>query len=170
MKVFISYHRQDSQYKNYIISILEENNIQYYVVPENFNVDGLHHQHIASQIIGNMNDCDILICIVGRLTHTRPHVDWEIHQGLRGGVGVRRGIVAIMLETRGDSKNNINLETFPVRLAQNTNYIVIEQFATIRDRLLKALETARINRSKVRLQTNHGNPVMQLRSGRYFDQ
>ncbi len=168
-KIFISYHRADMEYKNKIIAILREHRYPYYCVNENKNFNGLKHQDIASQICSMMDDCDVLLCIVGKETYTRPHVDWEIHTALKGGVDNRKGIVAVMLENRNDSKNKIDFNSFPNKLQDNLNYIVLEQYATIADRIDVAIDIAIKNSNDAHIQVSHKNPVMQLRSGLYFD-
>lgn len=157
------------KYKNKIIAILREHGYSYYCVNENKNFNGLSHQDIANQICSMMDDCDVLLCIVGKDTYTRPHVDWEIHTALKGGVDNRKGIIAVMLENRNDSKNNIDFNTFPNKLQDNLNYIVLEQYATVADRIDDAIGIAIKNSNDAHIQVTHKNPVMKLRSGLYFD-
>ena len=168
-KVFISFHRADNKYKNHIEAILKENSIPYYCVPDNANFDGLSHQDIADYLCKKMDDCDILLCIVGKETYTRPHVDWEIHNALKGDIGQRKGIVAVLLEKRLDNKNNLCLETFPVRLRENMDYVVLEQYASIRNTIMSAIERAKSNRNNPQIQTTHKRMPMQLRTGKYYD-
>lgn len=168
-KVFISYHRADMKYKKYIETLLCEHGYPFYCVNENKNFNGLSHQNIAIKICSIMDDCDVLLCIVGKETYARPHVDWEIHSALKGDTINRKGIVAIMLENRQDSKNNIDFNTFPTKLQENLNYIVLEQFATIEGRIDYAINTAMENKNNTKIQITHRNPVMKLKSGLYFD-
>lgn len=169
MKVFISYHRADTKAREHIEDLLKDNDIPFYAVPKNVNFDGKHHQYIKDTILQGMYDCDVLLCIVGKDTYTRPHIDWELHEALKGDVNKRRGIVAVMLEKRGDSKNNIDYATFPNRLEDNENYIVIEQYASLQDRLKGALDAALDNSLNKRIQTSNKRKLMQLRSGKYYD-
>ncbi len=74
-----------------------------------------------------------------------------------------------MLETRYDSKNNINYNTFPTKLKDNFDYIVLEQYASIATRIEKAIERANKNRNDIRIQTTHKNRVMELRTDKYYD-
>ena len=169
MKVFISYHRADTKYKEKLVAILKSNGISYYCVPTNANFDGWSHNEIADYIRQELKKCDIFLCIVGKDTYSRPHVDNEIHEALKGAVGKRKGIVAVMLENRLDSKNDINVKTFPVKLAQNLKYIVLEQFSSINDNILRALALADENSKNKSIQTDHSNNVMALRSGKYYE-
>ncbi len=168
-KIFISYHRADNKYKDTIVQILKKYGYHYFSVNENKNFNGWKHQHIADYICSEMENCDILLCIVGKDTYSRPHVDFEIHTALKGDVGERKGIIAVMLETRYDSKNNINYNTFPTKLKDNFDYIVLEQYASIATRIEKAIERANKNRNDIRIQTTHKNRVMELRTDKYYD-
>lgn len=169
MKVFISYHRADTKAREHIEDLLKDNDIPFYAVPKDVNFDGEHHQYIKDTILQGMYDCDVLLCIVGKDTYTRPHVDWELHEALKGNIHTRRGILAVMLEKRGDSKNNIDYATFPNRLEDNEDYIVIEQYASLQDRLKDALDKALDNSRNKDMQVNNSRLPMQLRQGKYFD-
>ena len=169
MRVFISYHRADTKAREHIEDLLKDNGIPFYAVSRNVNFDGEHHQYIKDTILQGMNNCDVLLCIVGKDTYTRPHVDWELHEALKGDIKTRRGVLAVMLENRGDSKNNIDYATFPNRLEDNEDYIVIEQYASLQDRLNDALAAALDNSWNRDIQVNNRRPPMPLRQGKYFD-
>lgn len=169
MKVFISYHRADTKAREHIEDLLKDNDIPFYAVPKDVNFDGENHQYIKDTILQGMIDCDVLLCIVGKDTYTRPHVDWELHEALKGNVNNRRGILSVMLENRRDSKNNIDYATFPNRLEDNEDYIAIEQYASLQDRLKDALDEALDNSRNRYIQVNNRRPPMPLRQGKYFD-
>ena len=169
MKVFISYHRADTKAREHIEDLLKDNNIPFYAVPKDVNFDGEHHQYIKDTILQGMNDCDVLLCIVGKDTYTRPHVDWELHEALKGDTKTRRGVLAVMLEKRGDSKNNIDYANFPNRLEDNEDYVVIEQYASLQDRVKNASDKALNNSRNKDMQVNNSRLPMQLRQGKYFD-
>lgn len=169
MKVFISYHRADTKAREHIENLLKDNDIPFYAVPKNVNFDGENHQYIKDTILQEMDGCDVLLCIVGKDTYTRPHVDWELHEALKGDTKTRRGVLAVMLEKRGDSKNNIDYATFPNRLEDNEDYVVIEQYASLQDRVKNALDKALNNSRNKDMQVNNSRLPMQLRQGKYFD-
>lgn len=169
MKVFISYHRADTKAREYIEDLLKEKDIPFYAVSKNVNFDGEHQQYIKDTILQGMYDCDVLLCIVGKDTYTRPHVDWELHEALKGDIKTRKGVLAVMLENRRDSRNNIDYATFPNRLEDNEDYIVIEQYASLQDRLNDALAAALDNSCNRDIQVNNRRPPMPLRQGKYFD-
>lgn len=168
-KIFISYHRADKKYKDRILDILDEFGYRYFCVDENESFNGWTHQNIANQICSKMEACDVLLCIVGKETYSRPHVDWEIHTALKGGVGNRKGIIAVMLEKRQDSINNIDFDTFPTKLQDNLDYVVLEQYASIDSRMEYAIECALENKDNDSIKVTHKNPVMKLRAGKYYD-
>lgn len=169
MKIFISYHRKDTKYKNRIIDILEANDIDYYCVPDEMNFSGWKHQKISQFISNELKKCEILLCIVGEETYSRPHVDIEIHSALKGDVSNRKGIIVVMLEKRKDNKNNINYSTFPSKLAQNEKYIVVEQFASFHATVIDDIQQALANKNNSKFQITHKNNVMKLRSGKYYE-
>ena len=74
-----------------------------------------------------------------------------------------------MLENRLDNKNNIDYSTFPTRLKDNMNYIVTEQFASIQDKLLEALNKSMENKKNNKIQIINKSPVMKLRTVKYYD-
>lgn len=66
----------------------------------------------------------MLLCLIGKETYSRPHVDHEIHAALKGGIGERLGIVGVHLPKRTDNLQAIELNTFHTKLWENKNYIV----------------------------------------------
>ena len=169
MRVFISYHRADSSYREKLENILTSHNIDYYVVPEEKIFDGKSHEFIKTYIINKMKKCDALICLIGKDTYTRPHVDHEIHAALKGGIKNRKGIVAVMLESRKDRINNIDYGTFPTKIQQNKDFVVLTQFASLHSNISYLLKSAFDNAKDESIEVNHTNPCMQLRSGKYYD-
>jgi len=172
-RIFISYHRQDSDIKDELVELLEENNYYVRSIDEDHIFDGRKHQEIAQICIDEIEDCDITICIIGKETYSRSHVDHEIKATLRGGFDERKGLIAVMLEERGDSKNNTDLDTFPNRIQDNISdefdYVVLEQWASIRDRIVDAIDEAESRRSEnINVKNNRG--LMELRQGRYYSQ
>ena len=73
-----------------------------------------------------------------------------------------------LVETRSDRKNNIDLDTIPVRIAQNLNYIVLEQYASIERRLKFAIDLAIEKSKESKLLVSNNNPQMKLRKGEYY--
>lgn len=149
--------------------MLKTKNISYYAVPEEVSFNGYNHQYIKDQIIANMNDCTILLCLNGKETYQRPHVDWEVYKCLKGEVSRRKGLLAVMLETRDDNKNDIDFSTFPPRIADNINYAVVKQFSSLHNELWNALKEAEKRRNDFNIQINNKRIPMQLRAKIYYD-
>ena len=169
-RIFISYHRQDSDNKDELVELLEENNYDVRSIDVDHIFDGRKHQEIAQICIDEIEECDVTICIVGKETYSRSHVDHEIKTTLRGGFDARKGLIAVMLEERGDSKNNIDLNTFPNRIQDNISdafdYVVLEQWASIRDRIVDAVDEAESRRSE-NINLKNNRDLMELRQGKY---
>jgi len=144
--------------------MLKENSIKHFIVPNDYDPDGKHHQTVKDDIIRKMDKCTVIICIVGTETYSRPHVDWELYNGLKGGPSVRKGIIAVLLEERGDNKNAIESDTFPTRLLKNNNYVIFEQYASINARLEHCIEEAEC-RSRENYAVHNPSP-MPLRNKR----
>lgn len=168
MKLFVSYHLADSRPVAKIKNRLHELNIRYYSVPEDANFSGWHHQQIRDYLFERMSDCDVVLCVIGPRTFSRPHVDNEIHHALHGGAGTRKGIVAVMLENRKDSINNIDFSSFPTRLQRNIEYVVLVQNATLFDNIHYLLyESIRRSNDRSIAVDNTAN-CMQIRNRYYF--
>jgi len=173
MKVFISYHRGDSKYKKQIERMLDKISIKYYSIPINYYFDGKNHEHIADILRDEIKLCSVTICIIGKETYTRPHVDHELYNTLNGGICKRKGLVGVMLENRGDNINNINLFTFPNRIQDNSTekipYVVLTQMASISNKLIDVISEAESKRC-ANFEIDNSATLMQLRKGEYYDQ
>lgn len=162
MKIFISYHLADTKSVNKIKEKLSLNKINYYAVPEDADFTDWHNEEISKFILDKMQDCQILLCVVGKETYKRPHVDYEIHHALKGIVGARLGIVAVLLENRHDSIYNIDYSTFPPRLSDNEEYLVMIQNAGLIEQINDAIIEANQNRKDRNIQVNNKRKCMKL--------
>lgn len=169
MKVFISYHLADTKYVKKIKNKLKMLSIDYYSVPENADFTGQHNEEISKQILQNMDSCQVLLCIIGRETYTRPHVDYEINQALKGGVGKRLGIIGVLIESRKDSIFNIDLATFPPRLSDNMKYVILVQNATLSSRINDCINQAIDNRINRSIEVNNNRKCMKLPNKYYLE-
>lgn len=130
MKVFISYNKMDSKYKERLVRLLDDVNITHYCVPEDITFTGKDFESYYHEFKKELSSCDVVICLIGKNTYNKTHVDFEINEALKGGPSTRKGIVALLLESRKDTKSNINYRTFPVRLVDNmeNGYVITENF------------------------------------------
>lgn len=169
MRVFISYHRADYKYRHKVENILSIAGIDYYAVPENADFNGKKAESIKTFICNRLKKCDVMICLVGEKTYSRPHVDREIHTALKGGVGVRLGIIAVHLPTRHDSLSSIDKNTYPKKLLDNKNYVVWCDYSYLNGNVEYLINTAYQNSLNRKLPTNHSNPCLPLRTTLYYD-
>ncbi len=169
MKVFISYHRTNTKYRRKTENILNQYDLEYYAVPEDTDFNGKSQQYIEDYILRNMEDCDVLLCLIGEGTYTRPHVDREIHCALKGTCNTRKGIVAVYLPKLQDLPKDEKKKIAPVKIQQNKKYVVWSNWRDLNENINELLEDAFANSKNKKLQTNHSNPCMQLRSGKYYD-
>ncbi len=169
MKVFISYHRANAKYRRKVENILNHYDLEYYAVPEDANFNGKSQQYIEGFILNKMEDCDILLCLIGLNTYSRPHVDREIHCALKGTVNIRKGIVAVFLPQLEDLTITGKKQIVPVKLQQNKQYVVWSNWNDLNENINVLLEKAISNSRNKKLQTDHSNPCMELRTGKYYD-
>ncbi len=62
MKVFISYHRADTKFKEKMVEILNDVGISYFCVPAKANFNGWTHNAIADYIRQELLKCDMFLC------------------------------------------------------------------------------------------------------------
>ena len=168
MKIFISYHLADQQRVDRIKNKLIQQNIAFYAVSENANFDGWSNQKISDFILEKMKDCQILLCVVGTETYSRPHVDYELHNSLKGGVGKRLGWIIDLLETRKDSIYNIDYSTFPNRIQDNEHYACMVANASLIDQLVILIQQAKDKRNDPSIQIDNTRQCMLLSQGKYY--
>lgn len=164
MRVFISYHRADHKYRHKVENILKSKNIDYYAVPEDADFNGKKQETIKTFICNKLKTCDVMICLIGNETYSRPHVDHEIHTALKGEPGVRLGIVAVNLPTRKDSINSIDKSSYPKKLIDNKEYVVFCDYMVLNDCVEKLIDRADQNSRNRKLQTKHTNPCLPLKT------
>ena len=169
MRVFISYHRADTAYRRKLEHILQNRGIDYYAVPEDADFNGKKAETIRNILCNKLKKCDVVICLIGKDTYSRPHVDREIHTALKGDIGNRLGIVGVHLPTRIDVLNSIDLNTFPIKLWENREYVVWSDWNELNRCIKNLVEEAHQRSYNSKYQTNHKNACMPLRSKLYYD-
>lgn len=169
MKVFISYHRADTKYRKKLETILKAHQIEYYAVPENADFNGKSNETIRDFTCRHVKKCQVLLCLIGKETYSRPHVDREIHTALRGIVGQRLGIIAVHLPSRSDSLSQLELSTISPKLWDNKNYVVWAYWSEM-DQAIESLVWTAFERANDRsLCTAHTNACMPLKHKIYYD-
>jgi len=150
-------------------SILTSHNIDYYAVPEDADFTGKHNETIRNYTCSKVKKCDILICLIGCKTYSRPHVDREIHTALKGNVGVRLGIIGVLLPTRSDSLSKASFDTIPVKLIDNKDYVVWSDWHVFQNTIDSLISVAFDRSLDSNIQTNHSNPCMPVKSKIYYE-
>lgn len=169
IKVFISYHRADGSYRKKAENILRSHNVEYYAVPEDADFNGQPAESIKTFLCGKVKQCNVLLCLIGKETYRRPHVDHEIHTALKGSPGERLGIVGVHLPRRRDRLQEPDLNTFPKKLWDNKKYVVWSEWNNLNDNILSLLQTAYDRSNDNSYQTTHSNPCLQLRKTLYYE-
>jgi len=121
-KVFFSFHHGDqTEVEDFIYNWSEKENV---FIPralgtfdnDNF-INSNNPDYVMSQIRQNyLGDSTITIVLVGKCTHSRRYVDWEIKSSLRQGeFYIPNGLLGIILPSSGKSAH------LPPRLEENWN-------------------------------------------------
>lgn len=168
MKIFISYHLADQEKVNKIKNKLDKKGISYYAVPLNADFTGWSNQQISDFILSEMWDCQILLCVVGKETYSRPHVDYELHHSLKGGVGKRLGWIVDLLETRHDSIYEIDYSTFPNRIQDNEEYACLVSNASLFTLIEEHMKIANSKRKDPKQVIDNTRPCMPLSKSKYY--
>ncbi len=169
MKIFISYHRKDTSYRKKAENILRHYGIDFYAVPLNMDFNGKTHQYIETFILQNMKDCDVLLCLIGTDTYSRPHVDREIHTALKGDTSSRKGIIGVHLPCRTDDLSDCDLNTFPTKLYENKDYVVWTRWQNLNENIKELIKISLNNAKNIKIKTKHTNKCMELRKSKYYD-
>ena len=170
MKIFISYHLANQNNVDKIRRKLSDAGINFYSVPEDSNFNGWSQQQISDYLIKEMEKCQILLCVVGNETYSRPHVDYELHHSLKGGPGKRLGWIVSLLEERGDSIYNIDYDTYPNRIQDNEHYALLVQNGSLMDYINQLIIDANELRSDPNVEVDNTRNCMPLPRRKYYDE
>lgn len=108
-KVFISYyHKDDQKYKNHLINMKEYNPKtfkwqsifdDYSVHEDEIDDTGLTSERVRQKIRDDyIKLATVMILLCGENTHTRKHIDWEIHAAMfNTNINPKMGIIVINL-------------------------------------------------------------------------
>lgn len=168
MKLFISYHLANQKAVRKIKNKLVDKQIDFYSVPEDADFSGWSHQKINDYILQSMKDCQVLLCVVGKETYSRPHVDHELHHSLKGGVGKRLGWIVCFLEERIDNVNDIDYSTFPARISDNEDYACMVQNASLISKIEELINDASSKRNSNDYQIDNTRKCMEFSGSKYY--
>ncbi|MCK5759461.1 MAG: TIR domain-containing protein [Clostridiales bacterium] len=108
-KVFISHYKGD---KNDVEAFIkkygnDEKVFSPYVLGANLNddfIDSSNTDYVMNQIREKyLQDTTVTIVLIGKCTHSRRYVDWEIKSSLRQGENMPNGLIGILLPSMGNS-------------------------------------------------------------------
>lgn len=120
-KVFISYyHADDQSYKEKFEELFGDIFINKSVGDGEID-DDLSNEYIKRLIReGYITDTSVLVVLVGKNTHKRKHVDWEISAALSRKAGGYSGLIGLCLPDHpAYGKKKYSQEDVPPRLVDN---------------------------------------------------
>ena len=118
-KVFISHYKGDKDEVEAFIDEFcnKENVFTPRVLGANENdefIDSSDTDYVMTQIRKKyLEDSTVTIILIGRCTHSRRYVDWELKSSLRQGEYTPNGVLGILLKSKGNSGH------LPPRLKDN---------------------------------------------------
>ena len=118
-RVFISHYKGDRQEVDDFIDYFanQEQVFTPYVLGANDNDDFINStntDYVMSQIRKKyLLDTTVTIVLIGRCTHSRRYVDWEIKSSLTQGQTAPNGLIGIVLPSQGNSAH------LPPRIKEN---------------------------------------------------
>ncbi len=112
-KVFVSFHHEDQQYKNYFFREMRDDIVDQSVGEGDIN-DSNATETMRQQIRDDfIADATVTVVLIGPCTWQRKHVDWEIGSSLRDTPrNSRCGLLGILLPNHP----NYNLQTYQPKL------------------------------------------------------
>lgn len=121
-KVFVSFHHDDQDYKDYFVRFAGSEFIDKSVGDGDIDDGYLSTETIRQKIRDDfIRDATVTVVLIGPCTWQRKHVDWEIGSSLRDTKqNSRCGLLGILLPDHPDyGSEPINLHLVPPRLADN---------------------------------------------------
>ena len=123
-KVFISFHHEDQEYKDWFIEMMGDDIVDESVGDGDIDDDNLSTETIRERIRDNfIRDATVTIVLIGPCTWQRKHVDWEIGSSLRATrLNSRCGLLGILLPNHPDEgAEKYRHKLVPPRLDDNVN-------------------------------------------------
>ena len=119
--VFVSfYHKEDSEYKEYIDRHFKDEIINKSVKDGEYDSD--NSDEYVKRLIreDKITSSSVVVVLIGPNTKNRKHVDWEIYAGLDKKVNGNSGLVGILLPTLSKNcKGEYYIDDLPLRLKDN---------------------------------------------------
>lgn len=166
-KLFISYyHNDDEKYRNKFEDLFGDLFINKSVNLGDID-DDLNTDYIKRLIRENyISDTSVVVVLVGKHTHCRKHVDWEISAGLLNNAG----LIGLALPSHSSyKKGEYSEEDVPGRLVDNikSEYASFYDWTENRKTMVNRIEKAFENKS--RMKNNKVNSRVQMKNNRKCD-
>ena len=123
-KVFVSFHHEDQEYKDWFIRMMGDDIVDESVGDGDIDDDNVATDTIRQRIRDDfIRDATVTVVLIGQCTWQRKHVDWEIGSSLRKTkLNSRCGLLGILLPSHWNhSTGKYNPRLIPPRLADNTD-------------------------------------------------
>ncbi|MDP3130275.1 MAG: TIR domain-containing protein [Bacillota bacterium] len=174
--VYISFHDENQRQCQTIAAFLTENNYAVRYVPTDHVIADRQPAHILQDLVKMFYEpSDVVVCILGSQSANLTHVDVELYHALSGKPGVRKGIVALLMERPDISLEKIKagnqraLSAIPPRLEKNLGYVELATFSRYRD-LPQILNAAWKKAKDASVKVEVGPAPAAIKKGRYHDQ
>lgn len=106
-------------------------------------IDSDDTDYVMSQIRKKyLGDSTVTICLIGKCTHSRRYIDWELKTTLRQGAYTPNGLIGILLPSMGNSAH------LPPRFGENWQkeegdcYAIYRSYPTSKEQLRTWIEDA----------------------------
>ena len=113
-------------------------------------IDSDNSDYVMSKIREKyLGDSTVTLCLLGKCTHSRRYIDWELKTSLRQGSYTPNGLVGILLPSMGDSAH------LPERFKENWNsdesqgYAIYRSYPTSKESLRGWIENAFTRRTSM---------------------
>jgi hypothetical protein len=157
-KCFISYYSSDSKEVDKFLADFGDVFIGKSIGVSNGDdfIDSDDAEYVMSQIRKiYLGDSTVTICLIGKCTHSRRYIDWELKTSLRKGSYTPNGLIGILLPSMGNAGH------LPPRFQDNwqkeedSSYAIYRSYPKSKAELQKWIESAFDRRtSKVDLINN----------------
>jgi hypothetical protein len=141
-KVFVSFHHSDEEEAEQFVVRCYQQRV---FIPRMLNasysdeiINSSNADYVMSQVRSRyLADTTVTLVLIGRCTHSRRYIDWEIKSSLRQGSFIPNGLLAVILPSAHTSVN------LPYRFTENWQEGEEECYARLLEPPLNANQLAR---------------------------
>ena len=168
--IFMSYHRTDTNEMEDIKEELKNKGYNMFSVKTTYKFDGKRHNDIFSMIGMRLKSCNVMVYLVGQESYSRPHCEHELRLALKGNAQRRKGIVAILLESRKDNIASLDKNITSSRIYENESYIVLTTKNEFLKNPKKYIDKSVLRKLNLDVSIVNNQEVPKFRKGLYYDQ